>query len=193
MKIGIVSDTHGCLDTWLNLYDKYLANSDLIIHAGDVLYHGPRNKIPAEYNPSGLAEILNQCPVPIIAAHGNCDAEVDSMVLNFPIQAPYSYLQFNELKILVAHGHNLDSKLRKSLAEKYKISLFITGHTHIPELNHCNGVIFLNPGSPSMSKLSNGKGTFGFIDGDVVRIIELDSGRTTTSMKSYTRPVRTVL
>ena len=70
MKIGIVSDTHGCVHTWRRVF-SFLQDADLILHAGDVLYHGPRNTIPAEYQPAELVKELNSCPVPLVFAAGN--------------------------------------------------------------------------------------------------------------------------
>ncbi|MGI6092657.1 MAG: phosphodiesterase [Veillonellaceae bacterium] len=175
MKIGIVSDTHGCTATWQKIYNKFLIDTDLIIHAGDVLYHGPRNNIPAEYNPKLLAELINSCPTPIVIARGNCDAEVDSMVLDLPIQAPYAYVQLEKLRIIVTHGHNLTSEFKKILAAKYKADLFITGHTHIAELEKQGDVIFVNPGSPSMSKRQDERNTLALLFDNKVSIYDADT------------------
>jgi len=93
MKAGIISDTHGCLESFKRIYEKFLKDCDFIIHGGDVLYHGPRNKVPEEYDPAGLAEFLNAMDIPIVAASGNCDSEVDQMVLDFPVEATYPHHQ----------------------------------------------------------------------------------------------------
>ncbi|CQR74562.1 Phosphodiesterase YfcE [Sporomusa ovata DSM 2662] len=177
MKIGIISDTHGCLETWEQVFHAYFQDSDLIIHAGDVLYHGPRNAIPAEYNPKQLAEVLNNCPVPIVTACGNCDAEVDSMVLTLPIQSPYSYLLLNGLRIVVTHGHNLTDDAKRELAERLKANIFITGHTHIATLEKLDGIIYLNPGSPGMTKRPDGHGTIAWINDNKVEILEIATGQ----------------
>ncbi|WP_094602722.1 Phosphodiesterase YfcE [Sporomusa silvacetica DSM 10669] len=177
MKIGIISDTHGCLETWEKVFNAYFQDSDLIIHAGDVLYHGPRNAIPAEYNPKQLAEVLNNCPVPIVTACGNCDAEVDSMVLKLPIQSPYSYLLLNGLRIVVTHGHNLTDEAKRELAERLKANIFITGHTHIATMEKLAGIIYLNPGSPGMTKRPDGRGTIAWINDNKVEILEIATGQ----------------
>ena len=78
MKIGIISDTHGHEDAWQKAFDKHFKDADLILHAGDVLYHGPRNPMKADYNPAGLAEKINHSPIPVVIARGNCDASVDA-------------------------------------------------------------------------------------------------------------------
>lgn len=176
MKIGIVSDTHGCLTTWEKIYNQYLYDTDLIIHAGDVLYHGPRNAIPAEYNPKQLAQTLNDCPKPIVAACGNCDAEVDGMVLNIPIQSPYAYLLLNDIPIIVNHGHTLTEDVKREIAAKFKTKLFITGHTHVAVLEKQNGIIYLNPGSPAMSKRPDGRGTIARLFDRTVEILDVTTG-----------------
>lgn len=179
MKIGVISDTHGCFTTWKKVYEQYFYNADLIIHAGDVLYHGPRNVIPEEYNPKALAEELNRCKAPIVAAAGNCDAEVDGMVLNIPIHSPYAYLFINQYRIIVNHGQHLDEKAQTELAQRFQTALFITGHTHIPVLRKdSNGVLYLNPGSPGMSKTTNGHGSIALLEDQNVRIIDIHTGKT---------------
>lgn len=176
MKIGIISDTHGCVETWREVYSRYFADADLIIHAGDVLYHGPRNTIPAEYNPKALAEELNACPVPIIAACGNCDAEVDGMVLAFPVQAPYAYVFADGRRIVVDHGHHLDDSSKWETAKRMKAAVLITGHTHLAGLEKRDGIIWLNPGSPGMTKRQDGRGTVARITGDRVEILDVKTG-----------------
>ncbi len=119
MKIGIISDTHGCANTWEKVYDRYFSGYELIIHAGDILYHGPRNDILPEYNPKRLAKQLNACTVPIIVAAGNCDADVDGMVLTMPIQSPYAYLLLEGISIVVNHGHGLTEEDKRAMAERF--------------------------------------------------------------------------
>lgn len=178
MKIGVISDTHGCPDTWRKVFERYFRDADLIIHAGDVLYHGPRNAIPAEYDPKALAEELNRCPVPILAARGNCDAEVDDMVLDVPVQAPYVYAMLEGLGVVVNHGHTLDETAMVRLARKMKAGLLVFGHSHVPHLVKRDGVVLLNPGAPaqSMSKRSDKRGTIGVINGGAVQILAVDNG-----------------
>jgi putative phosphoesterase len=176
MKIGIISDTHGCASTWEKVYDCYFRECELIIHAGDVLYHGPRNAILPEYNPQQLAEILNGCSIPIVVAAGNCDADVDGMVLTMPIQSPYAYLRIEGVSIVVNHGHQLTEESKRIMAEQFKAKLFITGHTHVATLEKINGIIYLNPGSPAMSKRADGLGTIArFID-NVIEVIDVATG-----------------
>ena len=99
MKIGVISDTHGSL-FYFEKALECLSDCDVLLHAGDVLYHGPRNDLPKDYNPKGLIAKLNSLDN-IIIARGNCDADVDQMVINHPIQSPYVISQFGEVRILV--------------------------------------------------------------------------------------------
>ncbi len=173
MRIGVVSDTHGCLETWRKIFNKYFADCDFIIHAGDVLYHGPRNIIPAEYNPRELAGELNACPLPLVIAAGNCDAEVDGLVLNMPVQAPYAYVFAAGRRIIVNHGQHLDEAGRWATAQKLGAAVLITGHSHLPELAKRDGIILLNPGSPAMSKRPDGHGTVARIAAGKIEIIDI--------------------
>jgi putative phosphoesterase len=176
MKLGIVSDTHGCAATWQKIFAEYFSDADIILHAGDVLYHGPRNSIPAEYNPKKLIEALNNSPVPLVISAGNCDAEVDSMVLDIPIQAPYAYLVYDKLRIIVNHGHKLLEEEKLTLAKQFKADIFVTGHTHIPVLERKDNIIFINPGSPAMSKQDNKHGTIAMITDSTIELIDIQTG-----------------
>jgi hypothetical protein len=175
MKIGIISDTHGCLDTWRLVFDRYFRDADLIIHAGDVLYHGPRNAIPAEYNPKELAEELNKCPVPLVIACGNCDAEVDGMVLAMPVQAPYAYVMADGRRIVVNHGHNLSEDQKWETAKRMKAAVLVTGHTHVAALEKRDGVVWVNPGAAAMTKREDKRGTVARIIDGRVEIIDINS------------------
>lgn len=150
MKIGVMSDTHGSLlyfEKALNILEE----CDVILHCGDVLYHGPRNDIPEGYNPKGLISKINEI-TNILIARGNCDADVDQMVINHPIQSPYVMSQFGEFRIVMNHGY-IDSKedtIKK--AKNMGADILILGHTHIKELYCDENLIILNPGSTSIPK-----------------------------------------
>lgn len=175
MKIGIISDTHGSYERWELAYRKYLKDTDLILHAGDILYHGPRNPILPDYDPAKLAVLLNECPVPIVFAKGNCDSEVDAMVLSLPAESPYGYVVAEGKRIVVTHGHIPGEEEKKTQARKFKADLFITGHTHVAEAYREDGTVFLNPGSPAMTKREDGRSTIALLDGGKVQIIDIDS------------------
>lgn len=176
MKIGVISDTHGCCATWRHVFDKFFSDADYIIHAGDVLYHGPRNNIPTEYDPKSLIAALNECKLPLIIACGNCDAEVDSMVLNWPVQSPFAYVVHEGLRIIVNHGHKLSQEAATALARQMRADIFITGHTHEALLRIEDNTIFLNPGSPCMSKRLDGRGTAAIIQDGRVKVFDVSSG-----------------
>lgn len=176
MKIGVISDTHGCVQTWRQVYKAYLHDADLIIHAGDVLYHGPRNQIPGDYNPQELAFELNNCKVPVIISQGNCDAEVDGMILDIPI-TKNALIYMNGLRIFVQHGHDLPAVQIAALGQRYNLDILITGHTHIPSLQRVDKTILVNPGSPGMSKRPDGQGTIAVIENNAVKIYEVLGGK----------------
>jgi putative phosphoesterase len=183
VKIGVVSDTHGDTAGWQAAVAGPFAGVDLILHAGDILYHGPRNPMPAGYDPAALAELINHVPAPVVIARGNCDSDVDQLVLEFPIQAPYALVISEGLRIMVNHGDEfgLENPVPgiAKVAEKYALDIFVFGHTHAPLLESGGGALIMNPGSPALPKARAGgpAPTVGLIEDDVARIITLD-GRT---------------
>lgn len=175
MKIGIISDTHGDLITWNEVMTEYFQDVDYIIHAGDVLYHGPRNPLVPGYNPAELAEAINGSGIPVIIARGNCDANVDQLVLNYPLQAPYALIRENSLTILVNHGDGLAREDMIKQAHAYRVDLFITGHTHEPLLELQDGVILLNPGSCALPK-GDGTPTVALLQDKSISLININTG-----------------
>ena len=158
-------------------YNNFFCNSDLIFHAGDVLYHGPRNRMTDDYRPAKLAEAIKQCPVPIIAARGNCDSDVDASVLSLPMASPYAFAYVNGKRIVITHGHLVETQEEKSeMAARLKADIFISGHTHVPVLERIGKTIFLNPGSPSVSKREDGRSTFALMDERNISIRDLYTG-----------------
>lgn len=150
MKIGVMSDTHGSLLYFEKALD-ILSECDVILHGGDVLYHGPRNDIPEGYNPKGLISKINDIHN-IIIARGNCDADVDQMVIDHPIQSPYVMSQFGEVRIIMTHGYieSKDEVIQK--AKNMGADILVLGHTHVKELYCDENLIVLNPGSTSIPK-----------------------------------------
>ncbi|MCX7795687.1 MAG: phosphodiesterase [bacterium] len=149
--IGITSDIHGSKIAWDKLFYSPISDDiDLWIISGDILYHGPKNPIPEGYSPLELASAINEYKKPLIIVKGNCDSEVDQTLIKIPIMSPYGVLFIDGLKILIHHGDkNLDNWIF-SLEDDDRFNIVISGHTHIPLLQKRNGVIFLNPGSPSI-------------------------------------------
>ena len=175
MKIGVISDTHGCSEIWKQINETYFKDVDYIIHAGDILYHGPRNPIVSGYNPSELAKLINESSKPIFFAKGNCDAEVDQLVLNYPIQTPYLFIREKKLNIVANHGDKLTFEEMIQHSKRYGINLFISGHTHVPVLQKMQGVTILNPGSPSLPK-GEGIPTVALIENNHVQLINIETG-----------------
>lgn len=182
ISIGFISDTHGDVEVCRRVWNDYFRNVELILHAGDILYHGPRNPILPGYNPSALAEFLNGSRCPILLARGNCDADVDQLVLNYPIQSPYVFLQIEGLRILVNHGDALEKNGMVDLARRYGVHLFVSGHTHVYSLEQVDGVILLNPGSPSLPK-GDGIPSVALLEGEILKVVNINSGKILSEVK----------
>jgi uncharacterized protein len=147
MKIGIIADTHGNVAGWNAAIEVALESSDLIVHCGDVLYHGPKFEPTESYDPMALAERINESEVPVLIARGNGDSDVDQLVLEVPVQSPYCFAQIEGLRILAAHGHIQTPEELLPLAEQWGIDLLLTGHVHVPVLARYGDVLHVNPGT----------------------------------------------
>ncbi len=137
MKIGLVSDTHGDLDSFLEIKEK-LKGYDLVIHTGDILNHGPRNPIPKGYNPAKLADEIANIDFSFIWVKGNCDSEVDKLATGRNYIYPYFFLISNSVRILATHG---DMEFVSEEARNLNVRIFVSGHTHIPGVREDNGMI----------------------------------------------------
>ncbi|MBQ6154143.1 MAG: phosphodiesterase [Ruminococcus sp.] len=150
MKYLIASDIHGSEVYCSKLIEAYRRESaDRLILLGDILYHGPRNDLPEGYDPKGVFALLNAYKNEILCVRGNCDTEVDQMVLDFPIMAEYALLDAGERLIFLTHGHHYNIN---SLPPLKQGDILIYGHTHIPLCEEKDGVLCLNPGSVSLPK-----------------------------------------
>lgn len=171
MKIGVISDTHGGLDSTLVALN-YLTNCDYIIHCGDVLYHGPRNDLPKDYNPRILAEILSEMDN-IYYVRGNCDSDVDEMVTKQDIGQKSRLLTLGEKKIYVVHGYEETEEERIQKAMEVGADILISGHSHVKVLRKESGLIILNPGSTTIPK--DGVKSLALIEGYGVALINLET------------------
>ncbi len=176
MKIGIISDTHGDLFGWQKAIEL-LADCNYIIHCGDILNPGPFNPLPEGFNPLGLAEELNKSDIPILFVRGNCDSEVDTLAIKLPIQSPYLIFNWEELNLIAQHGHQEEAEDYYKTASTYKVKIAISGHTHIYDLQKKDGLLILNPGSPSIPKGSEIP-TIALLDDKKVKVIDISSGKT---------------
>jgi len=178
-RIGVISDTHGSLLGWRQALDNCFRGVELILHAGDLLYHGPRNPMPDGYDPAALAQALNESPAPLVVVRGNCDSDVDQLVLDWPIQAPYALVQHEGLCIMVSHGEDVTPEATAQLIERYRLNVFVSGHTHHPMAELSRNGVLLNPGSPSLPKWEwRGEAvpTAAVIEGATVRVCDIRSG-----------------
>lgn len=154
MKYFVISDLHGSVDCVKKVLDIYQNdNFDGLIILGDQLYHGPRNPLPDSYNPAEVLELLNKFSGKIIAVRGNCDSEVDQMVLEYPIMDDYKVIDLKNRKLFISHGHIYSpEELPK---EMKKTDVFLFGHIHLPIAKEENGVYIGNPGSITLPKGGN--------------------------------------
>ena len=150
MKLVIASDIHGSAFWCRKLLDVIAAEQpDRILLLGDLLYHGPRNDLPKEYAPKQVIPMLSDLKEKIIAVRGNCEAEVDQMVLPFPCLADFSQLYVDGKLFYLTHGHHHNPDSLPSLPEG---TVFLSGHTHVKIDEVHNGIRCLNPGSVSIPK-----------------------------------------
>ncbi|MBQ2840572.1 MAG: phosphodiesterase [Oscillospiraceae bacterium] len=151
MKLMIASDIHGSALYCRKLIEAYSAEkADRLLLLGDILYHGPRNNLPGEYEPKEVIAMLNEMKSDIMCVRGNCDTEVDQMVLDFPIMADYAVIPVGKRIIFATHGHNYNTSNVPSVK---KGDILLHGHTHIPKCEEFgDGLLYLNPGSVSIPK-----------------------------------------
>ena len=166
MKLLIASDIHGSAYWCGKLMDVIQEfDPDHLILLGDLLYHGPRNDLPKGYAPKQVIPMLSRYADRIIAVRGNCEAEVDQMVLPFPCMADFSQLLTDGKVLYLTHGHHHNPD---NLPPLQAGSIFLSGHTHVKLDEVRNGIRCLNPGSVSIPKdgshscLLYENGTFSF-------------------------------
>ena len=150
MKLLIASDIHGSAYWCRKLLEVYETEKpDKLVLLGDILYHGPRNDLPREYAPKAVISMLSPLAEKILCVRGNCEAEVDQMVLPFPCMAPYSQLLVEDKTFYLTHGHHENPR---NLPRLNPGDVFLYGHTHVKEDIQVEGVRCLNPGSVSIPK-----------------------------------------
>ena len=151
MKLFIASDIHGSAYYCRQMIEAFKAEkADRMLLLGDILYHGPRNDLPQEYAPKEVIAMLNQLKEKILCVRGNCDTEVDQMVLEFPIMADYAIIPLDKRLVYATHGHRLNTKTPPPLQPG---DILLHGHTHIPAWEQFgDGNLYLNPGSVSIPK-----------------------------------------
>lgn len=150
MKIMVASDIHGSAYYCQKMTEAYKnSGAQKFLLLGDILYHGPRNDLPKEYAPKKVIEMLNNISDEILCVRGNCDSEVDQMVLKFNIMAEYAIIYDGERMIFATHGHKFN---KDNLPSLKKGDILLHGHTHIPVNESIDGITVMNPGSVSIPK-----------------------------------------
>ena len=171
MKLFFISDIHGSLfylNKAIELYKKEEAN--YIVFLGDALYHGSRNPLPKDYNPQGVASLLNEYKDKIIAVRGNCDSDVGQMLIEYPMMAEYSIILYNDRRLFLTHGHIYNEKNLQNLSAN---DVLVQGHTHIPVAKKLNKIYVLNPGSISLPR-ENNPNSYAILKDDLFQIKDLD-------------------
>ena len=150
MKYLIASDIHGSAYWCRELIKKYSEEkADRLVLLGDVLYHGPRNDLPQEYAPKEVIAMLNPMKNDIYCVRGNCEAEVDQMVLDFPVLADYAILDLGKTAVYITHGHIYNEN---NLPPMHDGDILLHGHTHVPKCTEHETYVYMNPGSVSIPK-----------------------------------------
>ena len=165
MKWLIASDIHGSAyycEKLLAAFER--ENADKLLILGDVLYHGPRNDLPKEYAPKKVIALLNAMKDKIMCVRGNCDTEVDQMVLEFPVLADYGIITVGDRMIYATHGHKYGPD---KLPPLQKGDVLLYGHIHVPKCYEEEGILILNPGSVSIPK-ENSEHSYILLDGNTL-------------------------
>ena len=163
MKLMIASDIHGSAHFCARLMERLAAEApERLLLLGDLLYHGPRNALPQGYDCPRTAAMLNGVREKILAVRGNCDCEVDQMVLDFPILADYALLDVGGLTLYATHGHLWSEEAPPPMGPG---TVLLCGHTHVPACAPHVGFLYLNPGSVSIPKAGSRPGYLTLEDG----------------------------
>lgn len=170
MKLMFASDLHGSLPATNNVLERFEnMGADWLILLGDLLYHGPRNPLPEGYNPAEVALQLNRFADRIIAVRGNCDSEVDQMLLHFPIEATWQQVLLNDCRLFLTHGHHYHPDKLPPLRAG---DVFVYGHTHIPQAEKRGNIYLFNPGSASLPK-GGYPASFGMLTDGMLQVLTL--------------------
>ena len=163
MKLMIASDVHGSAAFCERLLEAYRReDAEKLVLLGDILYHGPRNDLPEGYAPKKVIAMLNEMKNDLLCVRGNCDTEVDQMVLEFPILADYAILYDGDRMIYATHGHVYNEN---KLPPLKKGDVLLHGHTHVPKCTDHGDYLYVNPGSVSIPKEASPHGYLILEDG----------------------------
>lgn len=171
MKYMIASDIHGSAFYCRKMLEAFESSgADRMILLGDILYHGPRNDLPKEYAPKEVLAMLNGYKDRIYCVRGNCDTEVDQMVLEFPVMADYALFILDGVTIYATHGHVYHEN---HLPPMQPGDVLLHGHTHVLRADRCGEITILNPGSVSIPKEGNPP-TYAILDQGLFQILDFE-------------------
>lgn len=174
MKLLVFSDLHGAADSAEFIVDTTEREKpEKVLLLGDILYHGPRNDVPPAYAPKKVIEQLSLIADRIICVRGNCEAEVDQMVLPFPCMSEEAVVFADGAVIFMTHGHIWNEEKRPSSGYTH----FFFGHTHVRVLKEKDGIVFLNPGSITIPKMGQERSYAIWQDGRI-RTVSMEKGTT---------------
>lgn len=161
MKLMIASDIHGSAYYCEKLMERFKEEKpDKLLLLGDILYHGPRNDLPRDYNPKKVIAMLTEIRDYCLGVRGNCEAEVDQMVLGFPLMCDYALLYVNDITIYATHGHIYNQNNPLPLTK----GILLCGHTHVPACEEHENFVYINPGSVSIPK-ENTRNSYMILEG----------------------------
>ena len=179
MKLMFASDIHGSAYYCRKMLERFEKEQpEKLILLGDLLYHGPRNDLPKEYAPKEVIGMLNGIKKELLCVRGNCEAEVDQMVLDFSVMADYCILALEGKTIYATHGHVYNTE---NLPPMQEGDILIHGHTHVLKAEQMDGYIRLNPGSVSIPKEGNPP-TYGILENGIFSVKDFE-GNIVTSIK----------
>ncbi|HCB3605293.1 TPA: phosphodiesterase [Klebsiella aerogenes] len=182
MKLMFASDIHGSLPATERVLERFAqSGAQWLVILGDVLNHGPRNALPEGYAPAQVAERLNSVAQRIIAVRGNCDSEVDQMLLHFPITAPWQQVLSERYRLFLTHGHLYSPDNLPPLAAG---DVLAYGHTHIPVAEKRGDVFLFNPGSVSIPK-GDFAASYGMLEDDRLQVFALNDNQVIAEAAIY--------
>lgn len=179
MRLFVASDLHGSEFYCIKMIEAYRREkADKILFLGDILYHGPRNDLPKGHNPKAVISLLNDMKDEILCVRGNCDAQVDQMVLDFPVLADYAVIDMGKNIIYATHGHVYNES---NVPPLKKGDILLHGHTHVPVVREHDNYTYMNPGSVSLPKenshhgymiIENNKFEWKDLEGNIIKTYE---------------------
>ena len=174
MKLMIASDIHGSAGSCRKMLDQFeKEGAQRLLLLGDLLYHGPRNDLPEDYRPKEVISLLNGKKQSLLCVRGNCEAEVDQMVLEFPVLSDSMTLFLDGRMVSATHGHIFHEDHLPPLQEG---DILLHGHTHVPVLENRGSYILLNPGSVSLPKQNTAK-SYMIYENGVFTLKDLDGNK----------------